>query len=186
MNPRIITGSAKGRKLEVPIKGCRPMTDKVKTALFSMINFKIINSTVLDLYAGTGALGIECLSRGAKKTVFIDRSKYAAECINNNLEKTGLKSLGRVIKCSVIRFIKEYDNIENVPQKYDIIFFTPPYNNFKEKTLEKVTVLMKNDTLLITEHPSTRKINLNENKLEIIDTRNYGITGLTFLKLAPE
>lgn len=184
MNPRIITGSAKGQRLEVPERGCRPMTDRTKTALFSMINSIIPDASVLDLFAGTGALGIECLSRGAKSAVFIDRSKYAVSCINQNLEKTGFLSLARVIKCSVSRFLDEYDNFRLSLSNYSIIFFTPPYNDFKEKILAKTIQLLKKDGLLIAEHSSTRKINNKVENLTKIDERKYGITSLSFFKLS--
>lgn len=184
MNPRIITGSAKGRRLEVPERGCRPMTDRVKTALFSMINSIIPDASILDLFAGTGALGIECLSRGAKSAVFIDRSKHAITCINQNLEKTGLSSLARVIKCSASRFLDEYDNFRLSLSNYDIIFFTPPYKDFKEKIFTKTTKLLKKDGLLIAEHSSTREINNEIENLIKIDEREYGITGLSFYKIS--
>jgi 16S rRNA (guanine966-N2)-methyltransferase len=182
MNLRIITGSAKGQKLEVPLKGCRPMKDRVKSALFSIINNIIQGSNVLDLYAGTGALGIECLSRGANSVVFIDKSKYSVRCIKNNLEKTGFASLGQVIKCSVLRFIDEYQNFNLPIKKYDIIFFTPPYNKFKEKVLSKTFNLLAKNGILIAESFYSRKIKDSIENLVKIDSRRYGITTLNFYK----
>jgi 16S rRNA (guanine966-N2)-methyltransferase len=181
-NPRVITGSAKGVRLDVPRRGTRPMTDRVKSALFSMINPIIINSNILDLYAGTGALGIECLSRGAKSCVFIDRSKYAIYAIKANLDKTGLTSLAKVFKCSASHFLDEFSTFNCQPSTVNLIFFSPPHADFKEKILVKVIPLLAKDGIVIAEHANTRKVNDRLEDLEKIDEREYGITGLSFFK----
>jgi len=178
-SPRIITGSSRGVKLFVPQNGTRPMTDRVKSALFSIINFNIIDSEILDLFAGSGALGIECLSRGAKKATFIDKSPEAVECIHKNLEKTGLKALGNVIKSSVDKFSDQ--NINSL--KFDIIFYTPPYILFKEKNICKVQGFLKKNSILIVEFPSKLKLKDKIDKLIKFDERRYGITGIAFYKL---
>ena len=89
---RVITGSARGRKLNAP-EGLdvRPTTDKVKDAVFSAIQFDIEGAYVLDLFAGSGQMGIEALSRGAKRAVFVDNSQKALRCVNNNLRSTALE-----------------------------------------------------------------------------------------------
>ncbi|MFC1780086.1 16S rRNA (guanine(966)-N(2))-methyltransferase RsmD [Patescibacteria group bacterium] len=189
-NPRIITGSAKGQRLEVPKRGTRPMTARVKSALFSMISQIIPDSRVLDLYAGSGALGIECLSRGAKSAVFIDKSKHAVECIQKNLQNTGFEALGRIVKCSVSRFLDEYDTFKLEPPTFNIIFFAPPYRNFKEKVLAKTINIIDKNGIVVAEHSNTRKINdrvglscrneMKTEQLEKIDERRYGITKLSF------
>jgi len=180
--PRIITGAVKGQKLMVPKKGTRPMTDRVKSALFSMIHTLIQNANVLDLYAGTGALGMECLSRGAKSAIFVDRSKYAVECIKQSLKKTGLTALARVIKCSASRFLGEYETFDLEPSAYDIIFITPPHNDFKESIIERTINLLDSDGIIIAEHPTSRKTSDRVGKLEKIDERSYGKTALSFYK----
>jgi 16S rRNA (guanine(966)-N(2))-methyltransferase RsmD len=182
-NPRIITGSAKGQRLEVPERGTRPMTDRVKSALFSMIAQIIPDSRVLDLYAGSGALGIECLSRGAKSAVFVDRSKFAAECINKNLQNTGFEALGRIVKCSVSRFLDEHETFKLKPPTFNVIFFAPPYRDFKEKVLAKTASIIDKNGIIIVEHMNTRKTKNRVGQLEKIDERNYSITNLSFFKL---
>ena len=182
MQPRIITGSAKGQKLEVPKKGTRPMTDRVKSALFSMISPIIPNANVLDLYAGTGALGIECLSRGAKSATFVDRSKYATECIKQNLNKTGFTAIAKVIKCSASRFLDEYETFNLEHKVYEIIFITPPHSNYKEGIIEKAEKLLKNNGIIIAEHPKTRKTSNRVVQLEKFDERSYGKTALSFYR----
>lgn len=183
--PRIITGSAKGQKLTVPKKGTRPMTDRAKSALFSMIHPLIQDANVLDLYAGTGALGIECLSRGAKSATFVDRAKHAMYCIKQNLEKTGFTALARVIKCSASRFLDEYETFDLEPSAYGIIFITPPHDDYKESIIEKAENLLAKDGIIIAEHPSNRKTNDRVgDKLEKIDERDYGRTSLSFYSTA--
>jgi len=183
MKPRIISGSAKGQKLEVPLKGCRPMMDRVKSAVFSMINSLIKDRDILDLYSGTGALGIECLSRGAKSVTFIDRSKYAVASIKNNLEKTGFSSLAQVFKCSSKRFLDEFRNFNLKVYAFDIIFFTPPYKHFKEKVLALAYKVMKKNSIVIAEHSTDRKINDIVGNLKKIDERNYGKTAISFYRI---
>lgn len=182
MRLRIITGSAKGQRLEVPKKGTRPMTDRIKSALFSIINPAIQDAHVLDVYAGTGALGIECLSRGAKSAVFVDRSKDAVAAINNNLRKTGFESLSKVIKCSALRFLDTPDTFNLTSPTFNIIFITPPHNDFREKIIELSEPLLDKDGILIAEHSSKRKAPDRVGELAKFDMRKYGITALSFYK----
>ncbi len=120
---RVITGMAKGIKLET-LEGMdvRPTTDKVKEAIFSAIQFDLYNSLILDLFAGSGQLGIEALSRGAKSAVFVDNSKKSIEIVKKNLEKTKLIDLSQLFCMNSIDYIKLSD------KKFDFIFLDPPYN----------------------------------------------------------
>jgi 16S rRNA (guanine966-N2)-methyltransferase len=186
MNPRIITGSAKGQRLEVPERGCRPMTDRTKSALFSIISERIYQAEVLDLYAGTGALGLECLSRGAKRVVFVDRSVDAVHCIKRNADKIGVTSLIKIIKASTSRLLDEYKKFEMKEHSFDIIFFTPPYDDFKEKTLEKTAISVKKDGIIAVEHGETRKAKERVGDLLKIDSRKYGGTILDFYQWEPQ
>ncbi len=120
---RVITGIARGRKLSAP-EGLdvRPTTDKVKEAIFSAIQFEIENAYVLDLFAGSGQMGIEALSRGAKRAVFVDSSQKSIRCINDNLLASGLARQAEVITRD------SYDYIRMTGQKFDIIILDPPYH----------------------------------------------------------
>lgn len=120
---RVITGMAKGIKLET-LEGMdvRPTTDKVKEAIFSSIQFDLYDSLILDLFAGSGQLGIEALSRGAKSAVFVDNSKKSIEIVRKNLEKTKLIDLSQLFCMNSIDYIKLSD------KKFDFIFLDPPYN----------------------------------------------------------
>lgn len=159
------------------------MTDRVKSALFSIIQTLVQDSEVLDLFAGTGALGIECLSRGAKSVVFVDKSKEAIRSINDNLRKTGLDSLGKVAKASVSRFLDEYETFDMPLFKYDIIFITPPHDKFKEKTILKAGDFLQKDGVIVAELPETRQTGETIGMLEKVDERVYGITKLCFFKI---
>lgn len=123
---RIITGSARGTKL-VTLEGeaTRPTSDKVKEALFSMIQFDLEGRNVLDLFAGSGQLGLEALSRGAAKATFIDESRQAVDVVIDNAKKTHLFDKCRISASGAIPFLKSAARKE----KYDIIFLDPPYDS---------------------------------------------------------
>ncbi len=119
---RVISGSARGKKL-ISVEGLdvRPTLDRVKESIFNMIAFDIPGARVLDLFCGSGALGIEALSRGAEKAVFVDKSEASLSCTKQNLKDTRLLERAEVIKSDSIIFLKDTD------EKFDIIFIDPPY-----------------------------------------------------------
>lgn len=120
---RIVSGSARGLKL-LSLEGdnTRPTTDRVKEALFSIIQFNIYDSVVLDLFSGSGAIGIEALSRGAKHCDFVDDHKPACDIILENLVRAKLNDKASVFNCDAQNFLS------GCKQKYDIVFLDPPYN----------------------------------------------------------
>lgn len=118
---RVITGSARGRRLKTPESyDIRPTTDNVKEAVFNILQFDIEGRRVLDLFAGTGQLGIECLSRGAKSAVFIDRDRDAIRIVKDNLKTCGLS--GTVLCTEAQAYLKDCG-------KFDLIFVDPPYDS---------------------------------------------------------
>ena len=118
---RVITGSARGRKLKTPENyDIRPTTDNVKESVFNIIQFDIEGRRVLDLFAGTGQLGIECLSRGASSAVFVDQSREAVKIVKDNLKACGLT--GTVVQADALSFLRTCG-------KFDIIFVDPPYDS---------------------------------------------------------
>ncbi len=166
----IIGGIAKGHKIYAP-DNIRPTRGKVREALFSIIDVKA--KSFLDLFAGSGAVGVEALSRGATKVVFVERSRKAANYIKRNLEKTKLE--GAIINKSVSATL---DNIEDT---FDYIFMDPPYKTeLIMKTLKKIDVVLKNDSTIIVERPSEEE--LEYNGFKIVKSKVYGDTSLTFLK----
>ena len=130
---RVITGSARGRRLkELEGLETRPTTGKVKEALFSVIQFDIEGRRVLDLFAGTGQLGIEALSRGAECAVFVERRRDALQVIRENLEACGMTDKARVVNGDAMSYLKS-------GEKFDLIFLDPPYaSGLLEQALEEL------------------------------------------------
>lgn len=130
---RVITGSARGRRLkELEGLETRPTTGKVKEALFSVIQFDIEGRRVLDLFAGTGQLGIEALSRGAESAVFVERRKDALQAIRENLEACGFSDRARVVNGDAMSYLKS-------GEKFDLIFLDPPYaSGLLQQALEEI------------------------------------------------
>ena len=123
---RVIAGTVGGIQLDVPKSGVRPTMDRVKAAIFSSLGEQIIGAHVLDLFAGTGALGIEALSRGAASALFVEENSAAASVIERNLVRTKLE--GRVRKQDAFAFLRS----AQVPQRFRVIFADPPYEKTKE------------------------------------------------------
>jgi 16S rRNA (guanine(966)-N(2))-methyltransferase RsmD len=132
---RVISGTARGRRLkELPGMETRPTTDKVKEALFNIIQFEIEGRKVLDLFGGTGQLGIEALSRGGAHCTFVDQSRQASALIRENLKTTGLSDHARVVQGDSLGFLS------SCHEKFDVIFLDPPYHtDLMDRALELVT-----------------------------------------------
>lgn len=180
---RVITGSARGHNLKAP-KGenTRPTSDRIKESLFSIIGIIDDESTVLDLFSGSGGIGIEFLSRGAKFSYFIDSEIESINIIKENLEKTKLAEKSLVYKNSVDKAIK---SLGNKHIEFDYIFLDPPYN--KElviKTLENIENenLLRNNGVIIIEHET--KLELPERTFNLLKTdyRKYGDTSISFYR----
>ena len=131
---RVITGTARGRRLlELEGSETRPTTDRVKEGLFSALQFDIEGAKVLDLFAGTGQLGIECLSRGAESAVFVELRKDAAGLVKKNLALTGLADRGTVINGNARDFVTR------TSERFDLVFLDPPYaSGLLEQALERL------------------------------------------------
>ncbi|MBQ8763928.1 MAG: 16S rRNA (guanine(966)-N(2))-methyltransferase RsmD [Clostridia bacterium] len=146
---RVITGSARGMTLKT-LEGdnVRPTTDKVKEAVFSAIQFEIEGRRILDLFAGSGQLGIEAISRGAESAVFVDSDKNAVKIIKENLAKTKLDSAASVAQTDSIAFLTMTDKI------FDVAFLDPPYGNgLLQKALAKIGSHIAEGGIVICEHP---------------------------------
>jgi 16S rRNA (guanine966-N2)-methyltransferase len=121
---RVIAGSAKGRQLVRVPAGVRPVSDKAREGLFSSLGARVEGARVLDLYAGTGALGIEALSRGAEEAVFVDRNPASVAAIRSNLDRTGFRDRGLVTRADVSRYLDRFAEVE---RGFDLVFLDPPY-----------------------------------------------------------
>jgi 16S rRNA (guanine966-N2)-methyltransferase len=179
---RVIAGSAGGIRLAVPKRGVRPTMDRVKAAIFSSLGDAVIGARVLDLFAGTGALGIEALSRGAASAVFVEDDRQSAEAIEKNLAKTNLK--GRVRHQDVFDFLRKASLIEG----FQIIFADPPYEKAHrgESDAEKLLnteslpqLLEPNGIFVLEKRPSET---VSELKLwRVIRQKTYGATEILFM-----
>ena len=148
---RVITGKARGVVLKTPNgMHTRPTSDRVKEALFSIIQFDIPAARVLDLFGGTGQLGIEALSRDAKSAVFVDEREDACKLIRENLQKTHLESDARVVRSDYMAFLR------TCHEKFDIIFLDPPYAEvFLENSLKMITEIdiLETGGIIVAERP---------------------------------
>ena len=178
---RVISGSARGLKLESPDGDkTRPTLDRVKEALFSMLFPYLNGAEVLDLFAGTGALGIEALSRGADKSCFVDNSKDAIRVINSNVSAARFVDSSTVLKTDAIEFLKNCD------QKFDIIFLDPPYaNGLYEASVNLISenkILKKDGLIVIEQDLDAPSMNTFGDAFAVFKEKKYGRVGITVLK----
>jgi 16S rRNA (guanine(966)-N(2))-methyltransferase RsmD len=145
---RVITGTKRGRKLKTP-EGfeVRPTTDKVKESVFSIVQFAVPGASVLDLFAGTGQLGIEALSRGANKCMFIEKSAKVSQLVEENINLCGFGDRAVIKRGEAAAFLK------NCPYGFDIAFLDPPYDsNLLNECLPLVANVMNDNGIVIAEH----------------------------------
>ena len=164
---RVITGSARGRKLEqLSGSDVRPTTDRVKEAVFSIIQFQIEGRAFLDLFAGSGQMGIEALSRGAARAVFTDAAKESVEIVKRNLKTTRLDECARVYRTDAIAFLA------TCRETFDLVFIDPPYGTgLLQQALQGVGRVMNKGGMVICESPVTEE--LPESFGEFVKLREY-------------
>lgn len=180
---RVIAGSAKGRPLQmVPGSGTRPVTDRVKSAVFSIIGAPIVDSIFLDLYSGTGGIGIEALSRGAARVVFVEKNRKAVEVIHRNLSATRLADKAAVRTLDVFTFLRPAGG--TTEERFDFVYVAPPqYQGLWIETLRLLDAhpwLTPGGQIIVQIFPKE----LADFRLETLDTfdrRQYGSTLLLFL-----
>ncbi len=182
---RVISGTARGKKL-TSLEGLetRPTLDRVKEALFNILQFDLKDSNVLDLFSGSGALAIEALSRGANSAVLCDNSNKAIKIINKNLTYTKVKDRAQVINKDYLNTLYK---LKNGSKKFDIIFLDPPYkSDYIIKSINNILKydLLKEDGIIIAETDDKNKIDEigNIKNIEIYDDRKYGIVHIIFIR----
>ena len=177
---RVITGKARGVQLETPDgMTTRPTTDRVKEALFSIIQFEIPTARVLDLFGGTGQLGIEALSRGAKSAVFVDAGEPACKLIRENLKRTKLENEAKVIRADYLDYLKR------CREKFDIILLDPPYAEvFLENALKCITEIdiLETGGIIVTERPVGKELPWDFEGFTRSKDYKYGKTLLTIYR----
>ncbi len=175
---RVITGSARGMSLKT-LDGelTRPTSEKVKEAVFSAVQFEIEGARVLDLFAGSGQLGIESLSRGAKNAVFVDSNKSAAEIIKANVEKTGFSDRAEI-------FVRDYASFLRMNiRKFDLVFLDPPYaSGLLIKAAESVSDFVDEKGVVICEHPCSDTMPEKAGELSKYREYKYGKTAVTIYR----
>ena len=177
---RVITGKARGVQLKTP-EGMqtRPTADRVKEALFSIINFDIPGAAVLDLFGGTGQLGIEALSRGAKSCTFVDAREDACKIIRENLRRTKLEDNTKVVRGDYLDYLKRSR------EKFDIILLDPPYAEvFLENSLKCITEIdiLQSGGIIIAERPLGKELLLEFEGYTRSKDYKYGNTLLTLYR----
>jgi 16S rRNA (guanine(966)-N(2))-methyltransferase RsmD len=180
---RIVSGSAGGLHLKVP-KGhkMRPTADQVREAIFNILTsrFSLTDIAVLDLFAGTGALGIEALSRGARSAVFIDASPEAQRIIQENLRATGLRRQGRILRSYAAKGIKV---VAEQGLRFGGVFLDPPYDEgWVDKTLRALasSAILEPSAWVVVEHSLHEEGAETYPPLALTDRRRYGTTGVSF------
>ncbi|MBC7087359.1 MAG: 16S rRNA (guanine(966)-N(2))-methyltransferase RsmD [Tissierellales bacterium] len=181
---RVISGKKKGKKLLGPkTLNIRPTEDRIKESMFNIISPIKEDAFVLDLFAGTGSIGIEFISRGAKKTVFVDNSIDSVQIINKNLALTNFTENSLVLKMDVLKALNYVSDKNFI---FDYIFMDPPYEKVElyDITLDKISALnlVKKSGILIAEHDSKLSLRTEYNNLSIYDIRKYGNKSMTYFK----
>ncbi len=176
---RVITGSARGRKL-ITVEGTdvvRPTTDGVKEAIFSAIQFEIEGRTVLDLFAGSGQLGIEALSRGAKEAYFVDSAMASIKVVKENLRTTKFEDKAHVVNMPFSAFLK------STRATFDIAILDPPYDlKIIQKALPHLEEKMSDSGIIICEHEKELTLPRDLGRFEIAKVLKHSRTAITIYR----
>jgi len=177
---RIIAGTARGRNIEAP-KGrdTRPTLDRVRENLFNILQRKTWDAKVLDLFAGTGALSLEALSRGAAEAVLVDTDRAANACQKLNAQKLGFDSQTRILLMDWQQAVRQ---LAAAGEKFDLIFLDPPYAmHDMTGVMEALIPLLAEDAVVIVEHEA-RVMPATADGYEMYDSRKYGYVGVSFFR----
>ncbi len=186
---KISGGKFKGRKLITPpsdSQEIRPLRSRIRKAIFDMLAEDMSGWKILDLFAGTGALGIECLSRNADFAVFIDSSPVSISIIKRNLKHLGIEEKAKVFEAKLPGFLKK--EVIKKFSPFDLVFITPPYKKgLAVKTLEKLSLeLLEEDAVVILEEHEEVEIPEKVGEFSLIKSCNYGETTIYFFKQAKQ
>jgi 16S rRNA (guanine966-N2)-methyltransferase len=177
MNPRIIAGIYKNRRLKVS-DVTRPITDRVKTSMFDKLSEVIPDANVCDLFSGSGSIGIEALSRGAKNVVFVEESFEAISMLKDNLGAIQVpKEQYDIVKADVKTFLKQGG------RTFDLIFMDPPFKLFKYFKFELLSNISSQDSVIVLKTPPDFELTSLENHFNILDTTKIGINTLVYMRI---
>ncbi|AJA06508.1 methyltransferase [Candidatus Nanosynbacter lyticus] len=180
MRVRIIAGEFGGRFIQTPPGSTtHPMGERVRSAMFNSLGETVRGARVLDAFAGSGAIGLEALSRGAESVVFVERDRVAQRVIAKNITSLGADEKSIVIKTTISNWMETAD----VTGEFDIIFADPPYHNPQFSTVSRLMGLLKPGGTMILSHPGIGEVPIQD-KTVVVDSRSYGEAHLTkFLRL---
>ena len=177
---RVITGKARGVQLKTPDGlQTRPTSDRVKEALFSIIQFDVPGKNVLDLFGGTGQLGIEAISRGAKSAVFVDAGEKACALIRENLRRCRMEGEGRVVRSDYLEYLSR------CRERFDLVFLDPPYAEvFLENSLNKLAEIdiLESGAIIVAERPVNKELPWELTGFTKSKDYKYGNTLLTLYR----
>ncbi len=178
MNIRIIAGAYGGRVIEGSgTNRTHPMSERVRNSLFSIIGDEIQNARVLDVFAGSGSLGLEALSRGATSATFIERDRIAQKVIDANITTLNIdRKKAKLVKAPVASWLRTTD-----AEGYDIIFADPPYHDLQLSTVAKISGLLKPNGLMVLSYPGNGEVP-PELGVVVVDNRSYGNAALAFYR----
>jgi 16S rRNA (guanine966-N2)-methyltransferase len=177
---RVTGGTGKGRRLKAPVGSrVRPTSDKVKQALFNILGERVNDAAFLDLFAGAGGIGIEALSRGAGRAVFVDASRASIELVRQNIEQTGFGEQSQAILSKVESFLRKPSG-----GPYDIVFLDPPYADEMQPLLELIAGagILGPDPVVVAEHFKKQPSPESAGMLTLFREAKYGDTVLAFYK----
>lgn len=177
---RIIAGVAKGRKLDTPKTGTRPMTGRARESIFSILTPRLRGANVLDLYAGSGSLGLEALSRGAADAVFVERGRGAMEALKGNIDRVDLG--GSIRSGDVRQFLQTHD------ANYDVVFVDPPYaedDRAVVSVLELMEPVLAKEGIIVMHRQARSEVETPQ-FLRTVDERRYGDAVVTMMERVQE
>ncbi|MDK1030528.1 MAG: 16S rRNA (guanine(966)-N(2))-methyltransferase RsmD [Planctomycetia bacterium] len=188
---RIIAGDNKRmRLLAVPGSSTRPITDRVKESLFNILGVRVVDATVLDLFCGSGSMGLESLSRGARWVAFLDSSGKAIEVLRRNIERLGVGDRCKVFKRDAFRL----DDWAASDEGYGLVFVDPPYalsrgregSRNMQRLLHRMLSVLAPHALIVIRHEAKGGLELAEDAFVVVDVRRYGRMCLTMLTYSPQ
>jgi 16S rRNA (guanine966-N2)-methyltransferase len=178
MNVRIIAGIYGGRKIDAPDNTrTHPMGERIRNALFNSLGTSVEGAAVLDAFAGTGAIGLEAISRGAAHCTFVERDKIAQKVLAKNVALLGAETQCKIVRTSVNTWVDQNDDAS-----YDIIFADPPYHDLQLSTVSKLFGLLKPNGLMVLSHTGRGEGPNLLNGIVVVDNRSYGSAYLTFFR----
>jgi len=177
VNIRIISGKYGGRSIQAPEgKTTHPMSERVRSSLFNILGDQIKDAEVLDAFAGSGSLGIEAISRGAKYVTFIERDRVANGILRDNIKLLGAGDVSTVLQMNTSVWIDKNNN-----KLYDVIFTDPPYNDMQFSTVSRLAQLLSPNGIMILSYPGRGEVP-PEIGIVVVDNRSYGTAALAFYR----